>query len=99
MLRKTNLTTQPVQWKSLTHLLSDRAQRHPQRAAATFIDDDDQDQSLTYAELDRRARNVAAELSKSSSLGERALLLFPPGLDFLVGFVGASYAGLVPTPT
>src|SRR5262245_61139129 len=54
--------------------------------------------SFTFAELDRRARAVAAALSERGLQGERALLCYPPGLEFLVGFFGSVYAGMVAVP-
>ncbi|WP_417750288.1 AMP-binding protein, partial [Rosistilla oblonga] len=86
-------------WRSLTELMVDRSRRHPDRAVATFLTDAGESQSITYGQLDRRARSVAAELAQCTAPGDRALLLFPPGLEFLVGFFAASYAGLVPVPT
>ena len=53
---------------------------------------------LTYSELDRRARAVAATLARDCRPGDRVLLLFPPGLDFITAFFGALYAGLVAIP-
>ena len=45
---------------------------------------------LTYGELDQKARAIAAQLQELGLTGERALLLFPPGLDFLAAFFGAA---------
>jgi len=57
-----------------------------------------EDVQLTYAQLDRRARALAARLTELGMYGERALLLFPPGLEFVVGFFGCMYAGAVAVP-
>jgi amino acid adenylation domain-containing protein len=54
--------------------------------------------SLTWAGLDARARAVAAALVTSVAPGERALLLFPPGLEFITAFFGCLYAGVVAVP-
>ncbi|MBU6953988.1 non-ribosomal peptide synthetase/type I polyketide synthase [Hahella sp. HN01] len=53
---------------------------------------------LTYAELDRQARRVAALLRRHAQPGERALLLFHPGLEFLAAFFGCLYAGVTAIP-
>ncbi|MDQ1044997.1 fatty acyl-AMP ligase [Streptomyces sp. V4I2] len=55
--------------------------------------------SVTYAELDRRARSVAAALLERCAPGDRALLLYPEGLDFVTAFVGCLYAGVVAVPS
>lgn len=53
---------------------------------------------LTYSDLDRRARAIAATLARDCRPGDRVLLLFPPGLEFVTAFFGALYAGLVAVP-
>ena len=62
------------------------------------MDGEVEDLQLTYAQLDRRARAIAARLTDLGMHGERVLLLFPPGLDFVVGFFGCMYAGAVAVP-
>ncbi|MEN6405043.1 MAG: AMP-binding protein [Thermoguttaceae bacterium] len=54
--------------------------------------------SMTYGDLDRRARAIGGELQALAAEGERALLLFPPGLDFITAFFGCLYAGIVAVP-
>ena len=61
-------------------------------------DGEQQEISLTYAELDRRARSVAAWLQQENLDGGQALLLYPPGLDFLTTFFGCLYAGVTAVP-
>ena len=53
---------------------------------------------LTYQELDRKARAIAARLQAANLEGERALLLYPAGLDFIAAFFGCLYAGVVAVP-
>jgi len=53
---------------------------------------------LTFGQLDRGARAVAAALAERMQPGARALLNYPPGLDFLVGFFGCLYAGVIAVP-
>jgi acyl-CoA synthetase (AMP-forming)/AMP-acid ligase II len=53
---------------------------------------------LTYAELERRARAIAAELQQRGDAGDRALLLYPSGLDFVAAFFGCLFAGMIPVP-
>ncbi|WNV85571.1 fatty acyl-AMP ligase [Umezawaea sp. Da 62-37] len=53
---------------------------------------------LTHAELDRRARAVAAWLTGCGMAGRPVLLLYPAGLDFLVAFLGCLYARAVSVP-
>jgi acyl-CoA synthetase (AMP-forming)/AMP-acid ligase II len=81
----------------------DDVQRHavdnPGRRALVFLRDGDEvSASLTYGQLDKRARAVSAELACASAPGDRVLLLFPPGLEFIVAFLGCMYAGRTAVP-
>ncbi|MEH1914726.1 amino acid adenylation domain-containing protein [Nostoc sp.] len=77
-------------------LLRLRSSIQPNRDAFTFLLDGETEQTtLTYQELDRRSRRIAAQLQALGLTGERALLLYPAGLDFLVAFFGCLYAGVV----
>lgn len=65
----------------------------------TFLEDgEDQALSLTLAQADRRARAVAAYLQSGNFQGQRALLVYPPGLDFIEGMLACLYAGVIPIP-
>ncbi len=84
---------------ALVDLLRRRAREHASRLAYTFLVDGDREgATLTYGELDRRARAVAARLQASALAGERALLLFPPGLEYIAAFLGCLYAGVIAVP-
>ncbi|WP_190139757.1 beta-ketoacyl synthase N-terminal-like domain-containing protein, partial [Streptomyces longispororuber] len=52
----------------------------------------------TFAELDLRARRVAALLRHEGATGAPVLLLHPPGLHYVAGFLGCLYAGAVAVP-
>jgi acyl-CoA synthetase (AMP-forming)/AMP-acid ligase II len=84
---------------SFVALLRRRASEDPDRPAYTFLADGDVERgALTYAEVDRRARAIAATLQSFGLAGERALLLYPPGLDYVAAFFGCLYAGVVAVP-
>ncbi|MBH8571736.1 amino acid adenylation domain-containing protein [Nostocaceae cyanobacterium CENA369] len=81
---------------TLVELLHLRSSTQPLRDAFTFLFDGETEQAtLSYQELDRRSRRIAAQLQKLNLSGERALLLYPAGLDFLVAFFGCLYAGVI----
>src|SRR5262249_37730462 len=63
-----------------------------------LVDGESEEITLSYGELDRRARAIAAWLQSHNLQGERALLLFPAGLDFVVSFFGCLYAGVIAVP-
>ncbi|MFP5284484.1 MAG: AMP-binding protein, partial [Thermoanaerobaculia bacterium] len=84
---------------SLIELLRRRAAEAPGRTAFTFLDAGGAEtEALTWAGLDARARAVAACLQETGAVGERALLLHPPGLGFIASFLGCLYAGAVAVP-
>lgn len=84
---------------TLIELLRARADHDPDRLAYRYIQDGESDvASITYGELDRRARAIAAWLTGVGAAGERALLLYPPGLDYIAAFFGCLYAGVTAVP-
>ncbi|MEH2323168.1 MAG: AMP-binding protein [Nostoc sp.] len=93
-------------FSNLIELLSYRAKNQPQQRAYIFLKDGEtEENSLTYGELDLQARAIATHLQSLVSPGDvydglrlRALLLYPPGLEFISAFFGCLYAGLVAVP-
>ena len=55
-------------------------------------------ESLTWSQLYRRVLNLAQELRLHGSTGDRAVILAPPGLDYITAFLGALQAGLIAVP-
>jgi acyl-CoA synthetase (AMP-forming)/AMP-acid ligase II len=79
---------------TLVDLLRARALATPDRRAYAFLaDGESESAALSWAECDARARAVGAALTEQGARGERILLLFPPGLDFVAAFFGCLYAG------
>src|SRR5580700_10666410 len=87
-------------YSTYVELLRARADSSPDRLAYTFLADipSSEQQKLTYAELDRAARSIAGSLQDLGLVNERALLLYPPGLEYIAAFFGCLYAGVVPVP-
>ncbi|HEV2735001.1 MAG TPA: AMP-binding protein, partial [Longimicrobiaceae bacterium] len=84
---------------SLVDLLRSRADEDPARCAYTFLlNGEIEEGHVTYGELDLRARAVAARLQALGAAGERALLLYPPGLEYVAALFGCFYAGVVAVP-
>jgi len=74
-------------------------ERSRQPACAHLLNRQAEYASLTYAQLDRRARAIAAGLQDMGFAGQCVLLVYPPGLDFITAFFGCLYAGCVAVPT
>ena len=69
---------------SLVEILQWRAARNPDGLAYLFLVDGEEDEvRITYSQLDRRARAIASYLQKQGAEGERAILLFPPGIEYI----------------
>lgn len=84
---------------TLLHLLRHRGVSQPHQLGYTFLADGEREEaSLTYGELDRKARSLGAWLQQLGAARQRVLLLYPPGLDYLAGFFGCLYAGAVAVP-
>ncbi|MCY1021700.1 non-ribosomal peptide synthetase [Pyxidicoccus sp. MSG2] len=84
---------------TLVELLRLRASTQATLPAFTFLGDGEGDeQGITYLELDRQARAIAVSLSEYVRPGERVLLLYPPGLEYIAAFWGCLYAGAIAVP-
>ncbi|WP_033386788.1 non-ribosomal peptide synthetase, partial [Pseudomonas psychrophila] len=84
---------------TLAQALQQRAAKTPDRLALRFLGDDQSaHQVLTYRDLDLRARTLAAALQANALVGERAVLLFPSGPDYVVAFFACLYAGVIAVP-
>ena len=86
-------------FESLVHMLERRAAAQPDAVALRFLNDGEKDiDAWTYAELAARARGIAARLREVTSPGDRVLLLYPPGLEYIAAFYGCLYAGALAVP-
>jgi amino acid adenylation domain-containing protein len=91
----------PVYCTTLVELLRLRAKQQPDDLAYRFLPSGQINGNIeewTYRGLDLRARTIAAQLQEASAEGERALLLYPPGLEFISAFLGCLYAKVVAVP-
>ncbi len=83
-------------------MLRERASLRPGETAFTFVDYEQDSagvaESLTWSQLYRRTLNVAQELKACGSTGDRAVILAPQGLEYVVAFLGALQAGQIAVP-
>ncbi|WP_314385526.1 non-ribosomal peptide synthetase [Pseudomonas brenneri] len=85
--------------RTLVQSLQRRAAQTPDQVALRFLAESADDTVvLSYRDLDLRARTIAAALQASAGLGERAVLLFPSGPDYVAAFFGCLYAGVIAVP-
>jgi long-chain fatty acid adenylyltransferase FadD28 len=87
---------------SVTGVLRERASLQSDAVAFTFVDYDQEPegvpQTLTWAQLNRRVRSLAHELRLRGSIGDRAVILAPQGLDYVVAFLASLQAGVIGVP-
>ena len=84
---------------NLVDLLRHRASYQPEERAFTFLHRGETEAGcLSYGDLDRRARAIAAQLQRFAIAGDRVLLLYPPGLEFIAAFFGCLYAAAIAVP-
>ncbi|HEV8454769.1 MAG TPA: fatty acyl-AMP ligase [Gemmatimonadales bacterium] len=84
------------EFATLVDTLRFRAERQPDRVGYRFLlDGETREASLTYGELCCRAEAIAALLATLQRTGDRALLVYPPGLDFICAWFGCLAAGSV----
>lgn len=85
--------------QTLIHKMLEHVELNGQRKAFTFLNPDFTEAgSLTFGQLDSRAKALAVKLQSLALRGERALLLVPPGLGFVEAFLGCLYAGVIAVP-
>ncbi len=84
---------------SVCELLWRKAFEHARKPAFRFLRDGEDDEVvLSYGELQRRAMAIGGRLQGMIAAGERVLLLYPPGLEFVEAFFGCLYAGALAVP-
>lgn len=85
---------------SLVDLLRYRAETQGSDRAYVFLADrGGEERALTFADIHRRALTFGRRLAACGKAGDRALLLFPSGLEFVEAFFGCVCAGIIPVPT
>ncbi|NEO47661.1 MAG: AMP-binding protein [Moorea sp. SIO4A3] len=86
-------------FSTLVDLLRYRATHQPDQIIYTFLlNGETPDRYLTHQQLDNQAQAIASKLLHQNAKGERALLLYPPGLEFITAFFGCLYAGVIAVP-
>ncbi len=84
---------------TLVDILRNRAMEQPNQTVYNFlVDGETEEVSLTYGQLERKAKAIAAYLQSVSSPQDRVLLLYPSGLDYITAFFGCLYAGVIAIP-
>jgi len=92
-------------YNTLVDLLEYRSSAHPDKTAYIFLDFlsgsgmDYRETSITNGELYTNARKIAERLERYNGCGERAIMLYPPGIDYIVAFYACLLAGIIAVPS
>lgn len=85
--------------KTLIEVFEKRSFQYPDKVIYYFLEDGLNETSrITFGEMNRQVKAIAATLQGKFRQGDRALLLFPPGIGFIVSLMGCIYAGLIAVP-
>jgi len=96
---KKDFTDPIVEFSTLIEILRGRTLQQPEQRGYTYlVDGEAEGDHLTYAALDCQARSIGALLQSYQAAGDRALLLYPAGLEFIAAFFGCLYAGVIAVP-
>ncbi|MFL6233095.1 MAG: AMP-binding protein [Thermoanaerobaculia bacterium] len=89
----------PDRTRTLLEVLDWHARRHPDRRHILYYPGDGEPEELTYGELARRVREVAAGLVRLGVQPGKAVgIMLPTGLEYFAAFFGSQLAGGVPVP-
>ncbi len=83
----------------ITDLLKFHAETNPEKKAYIYLRDGENDEeSITFRELYNSSLNIAGKLTQLNAVGERVLMLFPPGMEFIKAIFGCLFAGAIAVP-
>ncbi|QPF93407.1 fatty acyl-AMP ligase [Bradyrhizobium commune] len=86
-------------FRSLVALLARRAADRGDDRAYVFVSDrGTEEAALTFRQLHEASRALAMRLTAIARPGDRAILVFPPGIEFMVAFLGCLIAGIIAVP-
>jgi acyl-CoA synthetase (AMP-forming)/AMP-acid ligase II/3-oxoacyl-(acyl-carrier-protein) synthase/acyl carrier protein len=85
--------------RTFTERLNSRVECIPDRTALIFLENGERERvRLTFAQLDTQLRAIAGMLESTTRVGDRVLLLYPPGLEFICALLGCLHAGRIAVP-
>jgi len=86
-------------YSTTIELVRQRAAAMPNQLAYTFLAEGEQEErSITYLELEERARAIGGWLQSCTRVNDRILLLLPPGLEYVEAFFGCAFGGVIAVP-
>lgn len=92
-------TIEPKDFKTLPDILRQRAEIQKDELLYIFLEDgENEKEKYSYQKLDHQAKAIAAEIQKISNKGDRVLMLFPSGMEYITSLYGCLYSGAIAIP-
>jgi acyl-CoA synthetase (AMP-forming)/AMP-acid ligase II len=86
-------------FENFVDLILYRTSQSAQETAYTFLENGEvASESITYGQLRERVLALAAALQQQCAPGDRVLLLYPPCVDYMIGFLACLCAGTIAVP-
>ena len=82
---------------SLVNRFAHHIKKHPELTIFTFINQSDSE-SINYSELSKRISNIISLIHPKYQVGDRAILIFNPSLDFIATFLACLFSGIIAVP-
>ena len=85
--------------KTMTELLLRHEKMIPDKVVYALLEDGiNETDNITYSNLAKKARAIGAVMQEKGSAGDRVLLLFPTGIEFITAFYACFFAGMIAVP-
>ncbi|MEE2729720.1 MAG: beta-ketoacyl synthase N-terminal-like domain-containing protein [Pseudomonadota bacterium] len=93
------MLTHLAHFRNIGHWLEHWANHSPAKTAFHFLGESDQERStISFKELQDQAQRIATCLLQTAAPGDRVILTYAPGLEFISAFLGCVQAGLIAVP-
>lgn len=88
--------TNGMSMENIVTSLQKKSHQFPHHFAYSLLNEDLREiTKIQYSELDKQAKKIAVYLQKQNLYGQRVLLVYPTGIEFIVNFMGCLYAGVI----
>lgn len=87
-----------INFVTLIDALDYYAEKQSDKLLYTFLENGKEVDHITYYQFQQKAKAFAALLQLRKAKGERALLLYPQGINYLIALYGCFYAGVIAVP-
>jgi acyl-CoA synthetase (AMP-forming)/AMP-acid ligase II/acyl carrier protein len=83
----------------ITEIFEKHAAAFPDKVIYSYLEDGfNESAGITYGKMCKQAKAIASVLQKKHKKGDRALMLFPSGIEFIVSLFGCFFAGIIGVP-